>query len=110
MNVHPLEGLLAETADLLEGARAVEVGAGGATEWRLDGVAFAACANGVAEFRLRREVAAAALRTPDVATSARGAGWVRFAPALLDEFGTDRARAWFESAWRFADEGWAGTE
>ena len=108
MNVQSLEGLLVERADLLEGARAFDVG--GATEWRLDGVAFAAYADGVAEFRLRREVAAAALRTPDVTTSAPGAGWVRFAPAVLDEFGADRARAWRESAWRLADEGSAGTE
>jgi hypothetical protein len=56
------------------------------------------------EVRLRPAVAAAALRTPDVEASARGAGWVRFAPPDVDEFARDRAVAWLESAIRLAIE------
>jgi hypothetical protein len=77
-------------------------------EWRLDGVLVGVLGPGAAEFRLRREVAAAALRTPDVTASPRGAGWVRFAPATLEGYAGDRARAWLESAWRYADEVAAG--
>jgi hypothetical protein len=57
------------------------------------------------EVRLHPAVAAAALRTPDVAPSARGAGWVRFSPAEIDGFTRDRALAWVESALRLAAEG-----
>lgn len=55
---------------------------------------------GALEARLRPAVAAAALRTPDVEASPRGAGWVRFAPPELDDFARDRAVAWLESAVR----------
>jgi len=57
------------------------------------------------EVRLRPAVADAALRTPDTTASARGRGWVRFAPADLDDFGRDRALAWLDSAVRLAAEG-----
>ena len=57
------------------------------------------------ELHLRPAVAAAALRTPDVEASPRGAGWVRFAPPEIDEFARDRAVAWLESAVRLAIEG-----
>jgi hypothetical protein len=57
------------------------------------------------ELRLRPAVAAAALRTPDVDVSPRGAGWVRFAPAEIDDFARDRAVAWLESAVRLVMEG-----
>ena len=57
------------------------------------------------EVRLRRAVAEAALRMPDVSASARGRGWVRFAPAELDGFARDRVLAWLESGLRFAAEG-----
>lgn len=57
---------------------------------------------GMLEARLRPAVAAAAaaLRTPDVEASPRGAGWIRFAPSELDDFARDRAIAWLESAVR----------
>ncbi len=103
MTDHALATLLADHAMLLEGAEAIELADG--TEWRLDGVTFAVVDRAGAEFRLRREVAAAALRTPDVAPSRRGEGWVRFAPPTLDGFAGDRARAWLDSAWRRVDEG-----
>ena len=54
----------------------------------------------VAEFALDPAVAAAAARTPDVGPSSRGAGWVSFAPADLDDHAADRAVAWLASAHR----------
>jgi hypothetical protein len=98
-----LVALLVARAVDLEGAEVIP-GAGG-LELRLDGELFGVAVGDVAELRLRREVAAAALRTPDTTASPRGPGWIRFAPPLLDEFARDRAAAWLESAWRFSDEG-----
>ena len=72
-------------------------------EWGIGGVVFAAVSGDRAEFRLARPVAAAALRTPDTAPSDRGPDWVSFAPAALDRHASDRAVAWFGSAWRRAD-------
>jgi hypothetical protein len=72
----------------------------GATEWRLGGVAFAALAGDVAEFRLSPPVAAAALRTPGTAPSGRGVGWIAFQPSPVDGHALDRAVAWLGSAWR----------
>ena len=57
---------------------------------------------GTAEFRLDVAVAAAAVRTPDTAPSARGSGWVLFRPATLDGHAADRASAWFAFAHRRA--------
>jgi hypothetical protein len=96
-----LAALLADHAELLEGTAAVPTGQG--TDYYLDHVLFASLAGSIAEFHLRDEVGAAALRTPDVTSSARGAGWVRFAPTRLDGHARDRARAWLESAWRRVD-------
>ena len=53
-----------------------------------------------ASFALDAPVAAAATRTPDVALSSRGSGWVDFTPAELDDHAVDRAGAWFASAHR----------
>lgn len=74
----------------------------GAVMWMRVGRPFAALsADGTAaEFWLDPPVAAAASRTPDVAPSERGPGWVRFSPAVLDDHGIDRAVAWFGSAHR----------
>jgi len=102
-----LAALLGEQAGLLEGTEAVPTGSGTptgpGTDYYLDHVLFASLVGSGAEFRLRDEVGAVALRTPDVKASARGAGWVRFAPRRLDRHARDRALAWFESAWRRAD-------
>ena len=76
---------------------------GDALEWSIGGVTFATLSGDRAEFRLDPAVAPAALRTPDTAPSSRGAGWVAFAPAVLDQHATDRAGAWLASAWRRAD-------
>jgi hypothetical protein len=74
----------------------------GATAWSRGGRPFAAVSEdgSSAEFDLDPAVAAAAMRTPDVAPSGRGPGWIRFAPAELDDHAVDRAVAWLASAHR----------
>jgi hypothetical protein len=101
-----LAALLSDAAERLEGTAGVPTGQG--TDLYLDDVLFASLASEAAEFRLREEVGAAALRTPNVTASVRGAGWVRFAPRHLDGHARDRALAWLESAWRRADSELAG--
>jgi hypothetical protein len=73
-----------------------------AVEFLVDGRPFAALTGDAAEFRLEPVVARAALGTPDTMASARGPDWVAFRPPELDRFATDRATAWFLSAWRRA--------
>jgi hypothetical protein len=53
-----------------------------------------------ADFRLDPTLAAAATRTPDTTTSARGPAWVAFTPLDLDGQAIDRALAWFAAAAR----------
>ena len=93
--------LLAESAIDFAGC-SVEAGADGGRTWSRNRRPFAALsADGrTAEFLLDPAVADAAVRTPDVRPSARGGGWVAFAPAELDDHATDRAVAWFASAYR----------
>jgi hypothetical protein len=93
--------LLAEEALVLAGVEARRSSDGEIT-WSRGGRPFAVLAadGSSAEFGLDAAVGAAAVRTPDVAVSGRGPGWVTFAPAVLDDHGADRAAAWFASAWR----------
>jgi hypothetical protein len=56
-------------------------------------------------FRLRPEIVAAGLRTPGTAESARGGEWICLDTSTSDEFTLDRAKAWFELAWRLAGGG-----
>jgi hypothetical protein len=91
-------------AHLASLAEARLVPAGAWREVRAHGSLAAVVGPGVLEVRLRPAIAAAALRTPDVTASPRGAGWVRFAPAAFDDFARDRAVAWLESAVRLAEE------
>jgi hypothetical protein len=94
--------------DVLDDAAAeqagVDVATGPAGEliWSRAGRPFAVLSGdgAAAEFALDRPVAAAAVRTPDVAPSPRDRDWVRFGPAVLDQHGADRAAAWFASAYR----------
>jgi hypothetical protein len=74
----------------------------GEVTWSRGGRPFAVVSGdgAAAEFALDPAVAAAASRTPDVVPSGLGAEWVLFRPAVLDDHGRDRARAWFESAYR----------
>jgi hypothetical protein len=77
-----------------------DVGSG--VEYLVDERPFAALVGGTAEFRLDLLVGRAALGTPDTMPSPRGTDWVAFHPAELDRFASDRATAWFLSAWRHA--------
>lgn len=95
-----LRELLEGTAAELDGVQ-VDQGATGFS-WSRAGRPFAVLsADGAeAEFALDGPVAAAATRTPGVSPSSRGAGWVTFRPAVLDDHAADRAAAWFASAHR----------
>ncbi len=97
-----LAALFAAVAADLEGVE--RRGGTGEAEYLRAGRPFAAVAGRVGSFLLRPDVGRAALRTPDSEPSARGPGWVAFAPADLDPYATDRAAAWFRSAWRLAGE------
>lgn len=96
-----LRELLEERSAALAGVTARRDG-DGSTRWERGGNVFAVLtADGLAaDFALDGPVAAAAARTPDVTPSIRGAGWVRFRPAVLDDHAADRARAWFDSGHR----------
>lgn len=74
----------------------------GGIEFLVDGRPFAAIAGDTVEFSLEPVVGRAALGTPDVTPSPRGAEWVAFRPPELDRLAGDRATAWFLSAWRRA--------
>ena len=65
-------------------------------------IVFATLAGDRAELHLDPQVARAALRTPATGPSPRGAGWVGFAPPVVDDGAVDRAEAWFLSAHRRA--------
>ena len=77
---------------------------GDGVEYDRSGVVFAAQDADRLSFRLREEIAAAALRTAATSRSARGPEWVALASVATDTFALDRAIAWFETAWRFAGE------
>ncbi len=66
--------------------------------------AFVRLTGATAHFRLRPEVAAAAIRTPAAAASPLGPDWVTFSPGPLDQYALDRAQAWFELGHRLAAE------
>jgi hypothetical protein len=99
-----LRDLLEEEAADLPGT-APAPGADGSLTWVRTGRVFAAVSadGSSAEFALDPAVAAAAARTPDVATSKRGPGWVVFTPDDLDDHAADRAVAWLASAHRRAE-------
>ena len=92
--------LLDETADL---ADPVEVMPGpDGTTYLLGGRPFASAHGLVFEAQLGPDIASAALRTPDVTSSARGVGWIRLEPAAIEDHAADRVVAWFEMARRIA--------
>ena len=95
-----LAEVLAAAAEGLDGIEAA--GDEGVSTWSIAGRPFATVTAERAEFRLDPLVSRAALRTPDTAPSPRGADWVSFAPAALDDPSVDRAEAWFLSAHRLA--------
>ena len=95
-----LERLVAEMVATLPEVTSAPGGAGRA--WSRGSVEFAVVGPFGAEIRLDRQVAAAAVRTPDTAPSPRGPEWVRFNPRELDAHALDRLQAWLELAHRRA--------
>jgi hypothetical protein len=101
----PMPTLRDLAVDTIEGLDDVSSAPGGdAAIYARAGRPFAAVTDHELEVRLEAFVATAALRTPDTIASTRGAGWVHFAPPMLDRFAADRAVAWIEHAWRHAEE------
>ena len=87
----------------LDGVDRREVGK--SVEYRRSSVLFATQREGWLEFRLRPEIAAAALRTrPTRQPRHAGRSGCRWRRAAGDSFTLDRATAWFEIAWRLAGE------
>lgn len=100
MSPSRLAELAAAAAAEISGAMAESEGT--TTIWSAAGRPFAVLVGGVLEFRLDPIVGAAARRTPDTMTSARGDDWVAFGPPDLDRYAEDRVRAWFAAAHRRA--------
>ena len=96
-----LRDLLVDAAGQLDDAE-TDLGPDGTVTWSRGGRAFATVRpdGASAAFGLDPAVASAAARTPDVEPSSRGAGWVDFHPADLDDHAADRAVAWLASAYR----------
>jgi hypothetical protein len=81
----------------------VQVGRRGEViEYLRGGVVFATGERDRHSFRLRPEIARAGLRTNGASPSAAGPDWIGLDTVSSDEFTLDRARAWFELAWRLA--------
>jgi hypothetical protein len=97
-----LEREIAELVALLPDVSSSPGGAGRA--WSRGSVEFAIVGPFGVEIRLDRDIAAAAIRTPDTASSPRGPEWVRFNPRELDAHALDRLEAWLELAHRRAGE------
>jgi hypothetical protein len=100
-------GIPQDFAELLDAAvdteEPVEVAvANGITTYRLAGRPFAIAQGLTFDAHVGPEVGRAALRTPDVAGSPHGDGWVRLEPAAIDDHAADRAVAWYELARRIA--------
>jgi hypothetical protein len=94
-----LAPLLDEVAD---GAGVARRSAGERVEYLVGDRLVAVLEAAGVEFRLRPDVVAAALRTPDAHVSPRGPEWVAFRPRALDRFALDRVVAWFAFAVRGA--------
>ena len=68
------------------------------------GVVFARVSGSALEVRLPADIAEAAARTTDTFPMDES-GWIRFAPTTAERHVTDRAEAWFVTAWRHAESG-----
>ncbi|HUQ77383.1 MAG TPA: hypothetical protein VM427_00750 [Patescibacteria group bacterium] len=95
-----IDEVLAAAAEDLVGVSSVSTPDAHATTWSVGPTPFAVLTGERAEFRLDPLVVAAALRTPDTASSPRGRDWIVFAPVILDDAAIDRVEAWFLSAHR----------
>lgn len=94
-----LDGILERVAAELEEAAAARADDG--TTWSRAGTPFARLHRGGLDVRLPDDIAEAALRTPDTRRLDDG-GWLRFTPSTRERHVTDRAEAWFVTAWRHA--------
>ena len=94
-----LAPLLDEAAD---GAGVARRSSGEGVEYLVGDRLVAVLEGAGVEFRLRPDVVAAALRTPDAHASPRGPDWVVFRPRTFDRFARDRLTAWFAFAVREA--------
>lgn len=97
-----LVALLTEVASTLVGV--TSVGRDGGLTWAADGRSIVMVDEGMASFRIGREIGAAARNTPDTASSPLGPEWVAFRPVTLDGHARDRIVAWFGAAHRRADQ------
>jgi hypothetical protein len=74
-------------------------------DYLANGVLFARSDALTGSFRLRPEIATAALRTEGTRPSPLGREWVAFTPVRFDRYALDRVTAWFELARRVAGDG-----
>lgn len=95
-----LAGLCSDVADELD--EVTSRSEGGGTTYARGGAVFARVVGGRLDVRLPAEIARAALRTPDTEPDPDDRGWVRFRPSGRERDETDRATAWFHTAWRHA--------
>jgi hypothetical protein len=95
-----LAALEKTAGDLPDGIEVTD--ADGSRTWTSGGASFAVLRGSVVDLRVGAAIGAAALRTPDVTTSATGSDWVAFAPLELDGHALDRLGAWFAAAHRRA--------
>jgi hypothetical protein len=72
---------------------------GRTTTYQRGDAVFARVEGSRLDLRLPPEIGEAALRTPDTERG-RERGWIRFTPAGNENHVTDRAAAWFQTAWR----------
>jgi hypothetical protein len=77
---------------------------GATTVYARDGAEFARVTGASLSVRLPVEIAAAALRTPDTTPDPTDRGWLTFSPTRDATDVRDRARAWFHTAWRHAND------
>lgn len=101
-----LAELVARVAADLDGAGLRGAGDDAEATLDVDGRVFAVLPGAadaqVLDVALDGPVTRAALATPDTSASPRGAGWVRFAPRVMDRYAADRAEAWIRFAHRRA--------
>lgn len=95
-----LAGLCAELAPELD--EVTSTAEAGTTAYARGGAVFARVDGATLQVRLPADIAEAALRTPDTALDPDDRGWVRFTPREDEQHVTDRAVAWFQTAWRHA--------
>jgi hypothetical protein len=95
-----LAGFCAELADELD--EVTSTAEAGATAYARGGAVFARVDGATLQVRLPADIAEAALRTPGTALDPDDRGWVRFTPGDGEQHVTDRAAAWFQTAWRHA--------